>query len=383
MRNKTPGLKIIEIIVFTVVWMVVFSIPFFSQRNYNTINWDKVIGDWILLFSLLVIFLLNIMVLVPRLLFNKKYLSYFVFTSAVIVLVIAATIGLRMILTPPQPLEMPRMELGPGMPPMELGPDMPAPEGYKPVTPLPSKSFFMIFIDNLILSLLVIGLGTAIKMVSQWLSEESRRKDLEKEQLKTELALLRHQVSPHFFMNTLNNIHALIDINTEDAKNTIIQLSTMMRYLLYDTANGKTTLKKEIAFIESYITLMKLRFPDNVVVTLDVPDKIDDVEIPPMLFISFLENAFKHGVSYQASSFVSFKIEQKDRKLNSVIKNSRHRSSELPDKSYSGIGLANIKKSLKLLFGNDYSLIIRESEKEYEVLLTIPMHETPAFVVSN
>ncbi len=383
MRNKIPSLRIIEFIVFAVVWMVIFSVPFFRQRIYDTVNWNKVIGEWIRMFSFLIIFLLNLLLLVPRFLFNKKYLSYFVITSAVIVLVIGASIGLRMILTPPQPLAMPRMELGPGMPPMELGPGMPPPMGYKPAAPQTENSLLMMFIDNLILGILIVGVSTSIKLVSQWLSEESRRKDLEKEQLKTELALLRHQVSPHFFMNTLNNIHALIDINTEDAKNTIIQLSTMMRYLLYDTANGKTTLKKEIAFIESYITLMKLRFPDNVSVTLDVPDKIDDVEIPPMLFISFLENAFKHGVSYQASSFVSFKIEQKDRKLKSVIKNSRHKSSELPDKSYSGIGLANIKKSLKLLFGNDYTLTIRENEKEYEVQLTIPMHETPTFAVSN
>src|SRR5665648_748151 len=110
--------------------------------------------------------------------------------------------------------------------------------GYRPVIPQEEKSIFMIFTDELIISLLVIGAGTAFKMVAQWLNEESRRKDLEKEQLKTELAFLRHQVSPHFFMNTLNNIHALIDINAEDAKNTIIELSTMMRYLLYDTAQG-------------------------------------------------------------------------------------------------------------------------------------------------
>jgi len=233
----------------------------------------------------------------------------------------------------------------------------------------------MIFIDNLILSLLVVGVGTAIKMVSQWLNEESRRKDLEKEQLKTELALLRHQVSPHFFMNTLNNIHALIDINAEDAKNTIIELSTMMRYLLYDTAHGQTSLKKEVAFIESYIALMKLRFPENVTVTLDVPENIKDIEIPPMLFISFLENAFKHGVSYKAESYVSFSMEQVDDQLKCHIKNSKHSSSENVDQSYSGIGMANIKKSLKLLFGNNYTLNIIENEKEFEVQLTIPVHD--------
>ena len=274
-----------------------------------------------------------------------------------------------------QPLSMPRMDLGPGMPPMELGPGMPAPEGFVPLAPPEEKSIFMLFLDNFIISILVVGVGAAVKMVSQWLNEESRRKDLEKEQLKTELALLRHQVSPHFFMNTLNNIHALIDINTEDAKNSIIQLSTMMRYLLYDTAHGQTTLKKEVAFIESYIVLMQLRFPKKVTVSLSVPQNIQDIEIPPMLFISFLENAFKHGVSYQAESFVSFHIEQAGDRLKCIIRNSKGENKESIDESYSGIGMANIKKSLKLLYGNDYSLHIQENENDFEVQLTIPVYE--------
>jgi len=278
-------------------------------------------------------------------------------------------------LTPPQPLAMPPMDLGPGMPPMELGSGMQPPMGFRPIPPPEQKSIYMIFIDNMIISILVVAAGTAFKMVTQWLNEESRRKDLEKEQLKTELALLRHQVSPHFFMNTLNNIHALIDINAEDAKNTIIQLSTMMRYLLYDTAHGQTTLKKEIEFIESYITLMKLRFPKDVVINLEVPTLTNDIQIPPMLFISFLENAFKHGVSYQSQSYVSFKFELFDGRLKCDIKNSKHKNNDLKDTSISGIGLTNIKKSLDLLYGKDYTLNILDDEKDFEIQLNIPVHE--------
>jgi LytS/YehU family sensor histidine kinase len=312
---------------------------------------------------------------VPRFLFQKKYRSYILSSVFAIIAVIGLAVFLRIFLAPAQPLSMPPMELGPGMPPMELGPGMPPPMGYQAATQPEEKSIVMMFFDNFIIAVLVIGVSTSFKMMSQWLNEESKRKDLEKAQLKTELALLRHQVSPHFFMNTLNNIHALIDINAEDAKNTIIQLSVMMRYLLYDTAHGKTTLKQEIVFIESYISLMKLRFPDNVTVTLEVPEDIRDIEIPPMLFISFLENAFKHGVSYQAESFVSFKIEQNDSKLNCTIHNSKFKKKENEGKNYSGIGLVNIKKSLELLFGKDFILNIHESESDYEVQLTIPVYE--------
>lgn len=379
MRDRILNIRIIEWFVFIVIWMAVFSIPFFNQRVLNEINWGKVIGEWVTMSSLLLIFVLNTLVFVPRFLFHKKYRSYIFFTFFAALIVIGITMYLRTVITPPQPLEMPRMDLGPGMPPMELGPGMPPPIGYKPVFLPPPKSLFMTFVDNLILSLLVIGVGTAFKLVAQWLSEESKRKDLEKEQLRTELALLRHQVSPHFFMNTLNNIHALIDINAEDAKNTIIQLSVMMRYLLYDTAHGQTTLKKEISFIESYIILMKLRFPENVTVTLSVSDDIRDIEIPPMLFISFLENAFKHGVSYQSESFVLFKIEQNDSRLNCVIRNSKFKNKETREKGYSGIGLTNIKKSLELLFRNDYVLNIHENDKEYEVQLTIPIYDSKMY----
>lgn len=376
MKNRIVNIRNIELVVFVILWLAVFSIPFFGQRINNAINWSKVGGEWIRMFSFLVIFLLNTLWLVPRFLFEKKYRSYIFYTLLTVIVVVGLTIAIGFLITPAQPLAMPPMELGPGMPPMELGPGMPPPMGYQPAVQVQQRSIAMMFLDNFIIAILVIGVSTAFRMLSQWLNEESKRKDLEKAQLKTELALLRHQVSPHFFMNTLNNIHALIDINAEDAKNTIIQLSVMMRYLLYDTAQGQTTLKKEIAFIESYIALMKLRFPENVKVTLTVPDDMHDIVIPPMLFISFLENAFKHGVSYQAESFVLFKIEQKDSKLHCTIRNSIFDKKEKKEeKNYSGIGIANIKKSLELLFGNDFTLHIREDANEFEVQLMIPVYE--------
>ena len=378
--SKTLNIRIIELIVFVVTWMAIFSIPYFNHRYNYTVDWTKVFGDWVKIFSYLIIFVFNTLVLVPKFLFQKKYSTYIGSTLLVVLSVVGVSIALGLILTPAQPMAMPPMDLGPGMPPMELGSGMPAPMGYRPVTIPEQKSIFMIITDELIISFLVVGAGTSIKMVAQWLNEENRRKDLEKEQLKTELAFLRHQVSPHFFMNTLNNIHALIDINAEDAKNTIIELSTMMRYLLYDTAQGQTTLKKEIKFIESYISLMQLRFPKKVAVILEVPKNILDIQIPPMLFLSFLENAFKHGVSYQTESFVSFVLEQADNRLHCTIKNSKHNNKENLDKSYSGIGLTNIKQSLKLLFGNDYLLNIFENDKEFEVQLTIPIYENKVLV---
>jgi len=374
-QSKSLNLKAVETVVLTMIWLAIFSIPFFQNRIYGLVDWSKVLVEWIRMFSFLVIFLINAYYLVPKLLFYKKYRSYIGYVFLLIFAVIGVNILLQYFLSPVEPLSMPPMNLGPGMPPMELGEKMPAPMGFRTPRIQEQKSIIMILTDNLIISILVAGAGTTLKMMSQWLYEEKRRMNVEKEQLKTELAMLRHQVSPHFFMNTLNNIHAMIDINVETAKDAIIRLSTLMRYLLYDTAQGQTSLRKELDFIESYIRLMQLRFSKKVVIMVNLPEKIPDIQIPPMLYISFLENAFKHGVSYQAESFVSFSLEINGNRLSCIIRNSKHKSKDNPDKSYSGIGLTNIRKSLELLFKNDYTLNIKETDKEFEVQLKIPFYE--------
>ena len=375
-QNKPVHIKHIESIVYLVIWLIIFSVPFFQHRNANKVDWGNVELEWIKIGSFCIIFIINGFLFVPKILFRKKYLQYIGITVLFTLLIVGLSITLQTHLTPAEPITMPKMEIGPGMPPMELGSDMPAPMGYRTPEPTEQKSLFMIFMDNLIISFLVVAAGTTIKLISQWLNEENRRKDLEKEQLKIELALLRHQVSPHFFMNTLNNIHALIDIDTDTAKDAVIRLSTLMRYLLYDTAQGQTSLKKEVEFIESYITLMKLRFSKKVSITLDIPQTIPDIQVPPMLFISFLENAFKHGVSYQTDSYVIFRLQTTDNQLNLLIQNSKHKNNEKFNKSYSGIGMTNIKKSLELLFKNNYVLNVNENDKEFKVELSIPIYNS-------
>jgi hypothetical protein len=373
-ENKSPNFNIIETLLFTVLWVAIFSLPFFTNRELGVVDWNKVSGEWIRTTSFLILFLLNVYLFVPQFLFQKKYLFYITFTIVGILAITGIGLLLRIYMAPPEPLAMPRMDLGPGMPPMELHRDM-QPIGFRaPVLP-EQKSIFMIFADNIIIAFLVVGMSTAIKMVIKWLNEEGLRKDVEKEQLKTELALLRYQVSPHFFMNTLNNIHALVDINTETAKDAIIRLSTLMRYLLYDTSHGHTSLKKEIEFIESYISLMKLRFSKKVVITLEIPDQIPDLQIPPMLYNSIIENAFKHGVSYQQDSFVSFKLAVKEGHLFCEVKNSKHKNRANLEQSHSGIGMTNIKKSLELLFDQHYTLDILENDTTFTIQLTIPIYE--------
>jgi hypothetical protein len=358
MKSFSLNSRKIETLFYVVIWALVFSVPYFSDRGSGNINWNEVTINWAHVFGYLVIFLINVYILVPRLLLKKRYKNYFFLVSVLILIVIAVNI-------------IPQSGF-----PLKGTYEMNPPNNgiSSPIINRPmQKPPFMAFADNLIICILIVGAGTTTRLMSKWLSEEKLRKDIEKEQLKTNLALLRHQVSPHFFMNTLNNIHALIDINSENAKDAIVRLSTLMRYLLYDSAQIQINLKKEIEFINSFNSLMQLRYSDKVNITFVVPDQIPDIQIPPMLFISFLENAFKHGISYQSESFIYFKIEILGKFLQCTIKNSKHSTHPLQDGEYSGIGLENIKKSLKLLYNENYKLTISDNENDFKVDLIIPI----------
>ena len=357
MKGLSLDSRKFEFLLYFLVWAFVFSVPYFSERSSGQINWNEVTKNWMRVFGYLVIFLINVYVLVPKLLLKKRYLHYFVSVSVLVILVIAVNL-----IVPSGKAPLPGSSSGDSngmMPPVH--------EARMQKPPI------MAFADNFIICILIVGAGTTIKLMSKWLNEEKLRKDAEKEQLKTNLALLKHQVSPHFFMNTLNNIHTLIEMDTEKAQDAVERLSTLMRYLLYDSAQNTIELKKEIEFIYSFISLMQLRHSDEVEVTVLIPDQIPDIKIPPMLFISLLENAFKHGVNYPMKSYIYFEIQIHEKTLNCIIKNSKHKTVANQYDEYPGIGLENIKKSLNLLYEKDYKLDISDNENEFAINLTIPI----------
>lgn len=344
------------LLLYTIIWVLVLISPYLRYMQDISANGrERMIGDWTNLFLLLLLFLINLFVLVPRLLFNDKRSQYFVIVATLIFAVAFISLVIHPI-GPPQPRGM-------GNPPGEI----------QTARPFDLQSLLGAILNNLITALLIIGSSTAIELEYKWRSEQKLRKDAEKEHLKTNLALLRHQVSPHFLMNTLNNIHSLVEIDSGKAQDAIERLSTLMRYLLYESAQSSIELKKEVEFINSFISLMQLRHSDEVEVTVVVPDQIPDTKIPPMLFISLLENAFKHGVSYPLKSYIYFELQINEKTLNCVIKNSKHKVTAKSQEEYSGIGLKNIQKSLKLLYEHDYQLDIQDEENEFKVNLTIPL----------
>lgn len=220
-----------------------------------------------------------------------------------------------------------------------------------------------------IIMALLLGLNVGTKYFFKSLDDRKRMKELERENLTNQLAFLKYQINPHFFMNTLNNIHALVLIDPEKANCMIETLSKLMRYVLYDGNRSLAPLQKEMAFIENYVELMRVRYTDNVRIRIEMPEKVPDISVPSLLFATFIENAFKH-MSYENKSFIEIGI---NADANSGVCFTC-RNSRLPERadSHGGVGLANARKRLQLIYGNRYTLDITPSKQEYYVKLKLP-----------
>lgn len=237
---------------------------------------------------------------------------------------------------------------------------------------IPSPPFKRMHIyDFLLTSIFLTGASLGIRVVEKFSENEKIRKELEKEKLQSELIFLKYQVSPHFFFNTLNNIYSLIEIDTKDAQTAVLKLSKMMRYLLYETEPEKARISTEIAFMTNYIDLMRLRLTDKVVLNISFPEITDDFFIPPLLFIPFIENAFKHGISNRDHSFIDISMTIENQNIDFRVKNSISGFVFNETEVKTGIGLENVKKRLKLLFNDKYNLTITNTNNIHYITLQI------------
>lgn len=212
-----------------------------------------------------------------------------------------------------------------------------------------SNSLFLL-IPNIMMSFLVIGTSLGIKYYLK--NVEDLKK--EKERQKAELQWLKNQLNPHFLFNTMNNISGQIYTNPDEAQENLSRLSDVLRYALYETAADKVPIQGEIEFMENYICLMKLRCSNKTTVNVDFQDIKTDLKILPLLYVSLIENAFKHGVSNKTESFIDILLKQDDKKLIFVSKNSNFPKST-ENRSGHGIGLENLKRRLELAYNNSYS----------------------------
>ena len=229
-----------------------------------------------------------------------------------------------------------------------------------------------------VLMVLLVALAMAIRMSQHMKRVDDLRREAEKTRSEAELTNLRHQLNPHFLLNTLNNIYALIAIDPDKAQGAVQELSKLLRHVLYDNQQDFVPLDKEVAFIKNYIELMKIRVSQSVNVTTDF--NIDDnsrILIAPLIFISLIENAFKHGISYSAPSYIHILIEEEGGVVTCEIRNSYHPKS-VNDKSGSGIGLEQVQKRLSLMYDGHYEWHrgTTEDGKEYYSIIKIDTHDS-------
>ena len=244
------------------------------------------------------------------------------------------------------------------------------PEGPEETTSLGVNYVVVMMLGELY----VISFGAAIKITIDWLRERQLAASLAKSNLETELRFLRSQISPHFFFNTLNNIYSLSLEKSENTPKTILKLSDLMRYLLYETKEKRQPLVKEIKFIQNYLDLERIRYNKKLDLKFEVTGNPKGKKIAPMLLIHFIENGFKHGASKNIGkvmitidltiegSFLYFRMSNTlpQKELQNKIPNA------------GGIGIENVEKRLKLGYGaQDYALKIYEEDGEYKVYLKL------------
>ncbi|HON54337.1 MAG TPA: histidine kinase [Bacteroidales bacterium] len=341
---SNPSRKLLTPTMHVIVWALIFYSPvMFSNAAGKVITLREYLHFVAIPISHMIVFYINYFIFIDLFLFKRKQ-GRFLLSNLLLILLVTIALHLW------------NESFGRGE-----GPDHMVP-------PL----LFIIIRDTIVFSLTA-SLSVALKVTSDWYRKERQQQELEREKSATELKNLKNQLNPHFLFNTLNNIYSLTATNQQEAQYAILSLSKLLRYVLYDNDSAFIPLSKEISFIQSYIELMSLRLSDKVKITVSLPEIQEgkEIMIAPLLFITLIENAFKHGVSPGEESVIDISIKMdNENKLICKIINTCFQKNEVSVNS-PGIGLENLKKRLALIYPGKYSLMTNKDEKYYISLLII------------
>lgn len=345
----------IKIFSHILIWCIILLVPIYIMSREGTFDSKPYISylTQVSIFALL--FYINYLYLIEKLLFNKQFLAYICVNIVLIALLVGIqTVVMDFIFSSPYNNTPPPMaDRGGG------------PRKHKP-------PFGMRFFTDYLLIVFVIGLSVAIRMTARWYRDSINLEKVKSTQLEADLRNLRSQLNPHFLFNTLNNIYSLIMIDQHKAQDSVHRLSNLLRYVLYDNDRKFVSIDKELEFTRNYIDLMKLRLSSNIHLKVLIENKDSKDMIASLMFMTLIENAFKHGLSTREDSFIDIKIlVEKEKGVLCTVENSISESETNVEVRNSGIGLANLTKRLELIYPNNHEFIVERRSKSFFVLLRI------------
>lgn len=238
------------------------------------------------------------------------------------------------------------------------------------------QEYFIFNMGNIFLSIFMIaGFSTIVQITTDWLRHRQEKKELETQTMQSELNFLKSQINPHFLFNTLNSLYALTLKKSEKAPEIVIQLSEIMRYMLYECNERRVPLRKEVNYMKNYIELEKLRQGEDVDIKFELRGHVGEQLIAPLMFVPFIENSFKHGLSNQISDgFVHIRMSIENNEMQLHIENSKAPTHPIQQhKRSGGIGLVNVRRRLELIYPERYELEIQDEPNRYHVDLTIEL----------
>ena len=320
-------------LIHVLCWGLLLAFPLFTFRQSDTMtdlmrHFMRSMGGTL---GWIIVFYLNYIYFIPRLLFHNKH-KRFVFYNilAIFVIVVGMTWWWHL-----------------------MGNLFPSASPPKMAFNAPPK--WTRFVQMSFMLILVVGLSVAIRLSQRWHKLQEAKKEAERTRTEAELKNLRNQLNPHFLLNTLNNIYALISFDPDKAQTAVGELSKLLRHALYDNQKRFVPLYKEVEFIKNYIELMKIRVTNNVKINTNIDIEDDDsTPIAPLIFISLIENAFKHGISQSGEGEITIDMSNVDDKIVCEIINTNHPKRD-NDKSGSGIGLEQVAKRLELMYPERYT----------------------------
>lgn len=346
------------VILHILAWGIIFLIPHYIINTYGDGNVHFLMHLYVNIAMYGLLFYANYLFFIPRLFLNERKTGYYLISISFFLIVCSAIWYINEIVLFDQ------------LRANEIQKMMDLIGKQKHILKPPIQQFKVVSYFST--SLFVWGFSLGLRLLEKVNHDDKIKKELEREMLNSELAFLKNQISPHFFFNTLNNIYSLIAIDTDTAQESVLKLSKLMRYLLYESERGETKLRDELTFLNNYIDLMKLRLNDKVALSVAFPDSYPNHTVPPLLFVPFIENAFKHGISYREPSYISIQMHVFPDRIEFRTANSIVSTAGSNPEMHSGIGLENVKKRLHLLFpGDAHQLTVVQTASEFAIKLIL------------